>query len=38
MSTAKTLIILGGCPGWSESSLGVHVILLVLSCAGSFVV
>ena len=24
MRTAKTLIRLGGCPGWSESSLGVH--------------
>ena len=23
-STAKTLIRLGGCPGWSESSLGAH--------------
>ena len=34
--TAKTLIRLGGCPGWSESSLGAHVILLVLSCGGSF--
>ena len=27
---------LGGCPGWSESSLGAKVILLVLSWAGSF--
>ena len=35
MRTAKTLIRLGGCPGWSESSLGAHVILLVLSCGGS---
>ena len=35
MRTAKTLIRLGGCPGWSESSLGALVILLVLSCAGS---
>ena len=35
MRTAKTLIRLGGCPGWSESSLGVHVILLVLSCCSS---
>ena len=26
-----------GCPGWSESLLGVLVILLVLSCCGSFV-
>ena len=25
------LIRLGGCPGWSESSLGTHAILLVLS-------
>ena len=34
--TAKTLIRLGGCPGWSESSLGAQVILLVLSCCCSF--
>ena len=33
--TAKTLIRLGGCPGWSESSLAAQVILLVLSCGGS---
>ena len=33
---AKTLIRLGGCPGWSESSRGAHAILLVLSCAGSY--
>ena len=26
---------LGRCPGWSASSLGAHVILLVLSCGGS---
>ena len=26
-----------GCPGWSESSLGTHVILLVLSCCGSII-
>ena len=26
--TAKTLIRLGGCPGWSESLLGTHVISL----------
>ena len=32
MRRAKTLIRLGGCPGWSESS---HANLLVLSCAGS---
>ena len=36
MWTAKTLIRLGGCPDWSESSLGA-VTLLVLSCGGSFV-
>ena len=38
MRTAKTLdqIRLGRCPGWSESSLGAQVILLVLSCGGSF--
>ena len=35
MRTAKTLIRLGGCPGWSESSLGAHTILLVLSRCGS---
>ena len=29
-------IRLGGCPGWSESSLGAHAILLVLSRGGSF--
>ena len=33
--TAKTLIRLGGCPGWSEFSLGTHVIVLVLSWGGS---
>ena len=33
--TAKTLIRLGECPGWSESLLGAHVILLVLSWGGS---
>ena len=35
MWTAETLIRLGGCPGWSESSQGAHVILLVLSWGGS---
>ena len=35
MRTAKTLIRLGGCPGWFESSLGARVILLVLSWGGS---
>ena len=34
MRTANTQSRLGGCPSWSESSLGSHVILLVLSCAG----
>ena len=33
MQTAKTLIRLD-CPGWSESSLDVQVILLVLSSGG----
>ena len=36
LSTQQRLIRLGGYPGWSESSLGAHAILLVLSCAGSF--
>ena len=31
---AKTLIGLGGCPEWSESSLGAHDILLGFSCGG----
>ena len=33
--TMNTLIRLGGCPGWSESSLGTKAILLVLSWGGS---
>ena len=33
--TMKTLIRLGWCQGWSESSLGAHAILLVLSWSGS---
>ena len=33
--TAKTQISLGGCPGWSETSLGINNILLVLSWGGS---
>ena len=37
MRTVNTLIRLGGCPGWSESSLGTHVILLVLTWCGSYV-
>ena len=28
---------LSGCPGWSESSLGAHAILLVLSRGGSYI-
>ena len=35
LSIQWTLIRLGGCPGWFESSLGAHVSLLVLSCCGS---
>ena len=35
MLVANTLIRLGGCPGSSDSSLGVQVILSVL-CGGSF--
>ena len=37
MRIAKALIRLGGCPGWSESSLGAYAILLVLSRGGSYV-
>ena len=36
--TAKPLISLSGSPGWSESSLGAHVFLLVLSCGGIYTV
>ena len=35
LSAQRRLIRLGGCPGWSESSLGTKVILLVLSWGGS---
>ena len=28
---------LSGCPGWSESSLGAQVILLLMSCCGSVI-
>ena len=35
--TVKTLIRLGRCPVWSESLLGTQIILLVLSCSGSFI-
>ena len=37
VQTAKTLIGLHRCPGWSEPSLGTQVILLILSCSGGFV-
>ena len=36
MLTAKTLIRLDAWPGWSESLLGAHATLLVLSCRSSF--
>ena len=32
----RRLIRMGGCPGWSESSLGAVVTLLAWSCCGSF--
>ena len=35
LSAQRRLIRLGGCPGWSESSLGAHAIWWVLSCAAS---
>ena len=35
LSAQRRLIRLGGCTGWSESSLGAHAILLVLSWGGS---
>ena len=35
LSAQRRLVRLGGCPGWSESSLGAHAILLVLSWDGS---
>ena len=34
-ANSEDSIILGGCPGWSESSLGAYVILFVFSCLGS---
>ena len=37
MRTAKTLIRLGGFPGWSEYSLGAHAVLLVLSWGAQMV-
>ena len=38
LSAERRLIRLGGCTGWSESLLGAHIIMLVLSCGGSFVI
>ena len=35
--TAKTLIRLSRCTGWSESSLAAKIILLVLLCGGSII-
>ena len=37
LGAQRRLIRLGGCTGWSESSLGAHAILLVLSCCGSYI-
>ena len=37
LSTQRRLIRLGRCTGWSESSLGAQVILLVLSWGGSYI-
>ena len=37
-SAQRRLIRLGQCPGWPESSLGAHAILLVLSCTGLYAV
>ena len=37
VTAQRRLIRLGVCPGWSECSLGAHVILLVLSCSGSYI-
>ena len=36
LSAQRRLIRPGECPGWYESSLGTQVILLVLSCCGSY--
>ena len=36
LSAQRRLVRLGRCPGWSESSLGAHAILSVLSQGGSF--
>ena len=37
MRAARTLISLGRCPGWPESSIGAQVILLVLLCTGLYI-
>ena len=37
MRTAKTLIRLGGCPGWSESSLGAQSLCWFCHVAANFV-
>ena len=37
MWTAKTLIRLGGCPGWYESSLGAHTFCLFCHVAAHFI-
>ena len=37
LSAQRRLIRLGGCPGWSESSLGAHAISSVLSWGGSII-
>ena len=37
LNAQRRLIRLGGCPGWSESSLGTQVILLVLSRGSSLI-
>ena len=36
LSARRRLIRMGGCQGWSESSLGTHAISLVLSRCGSY--
>ena len=36
LSTLRRLIRLAEYPGWSESSLGAQIVLLVLSCGGSY--
>ena len=36
LSIQRRLIRLGGCPSWSESSMGAHAFLLVLSWGASF--